>query len=81
VSSAELFPGFARRRIRASGTEINLVMRGDGPPLLLLHGYPQTHAMWHRIAPRRRNISPSSAPISAGTATPANPRQPDHRTY
>ncbi|HEV8567544.1 MAG TPA: alpha/beta fold hydrolase [Actinoplanes sp.] len=24
---------------------------GDGPPLLLLHGYPQTHAMWHRVAP------------------------------
>ena len=47
-----LFPGFAPRRIRTSGTEINLVVGGSGPPLLLLHGYPQTHAMWHRVAPR-----------------------------
>jgi len=47
-----LFPGFTRRRIATSGAEINLVTGGSGPPLLLLHGYPQTHAMWHRLAPR-----------------------------
>jgi haloacetate dehalogenase len=46
-----LFPGFATRRIATSGAEINLVTGGSGPPLLLLHGYPQTHAMWHRVAP------------------------------
>jgi len=46
-----LFPGFERRRIRTSGATINLVMGGEGPPLLLLHGYPQTHAMWHKVAP------------------------------
>jgi haloacetate dehalogenase len=46
-----LFENFASRRIRTSGAEINLVTAGSGPPLLLLHGYPQTHAMWHRIAP------------------------------
>ena len=33
------------------GAEIHCVVGGEGPPLLLLHGYPQTHAMWHRIAP------------------------------
>jgi haloacetate dehalogenase len=33
------------------GTTINAVVAGDGPPLLLLHGYPQTHAMWHAVAP------------------------------
>ena len=49
---AELFPGFERRRIATSGAEINCVIGGSGPPLLLLHGYPQTHAMWHRVAPR-----------------------------
>ena len=46
-----LFPGFVRTRVRASGATINLVIAGDGPPLLLLHGYPQTHAMWHKVAP------------------------------
>ena len=46
-----LFPGFAARRIRASGATINLKLGGDGPPVLLLHGYPQTHAMWHKVAP------------------------------
>lgn len=47
----ELFPGFATRDIRTSGAEIHCVVGGAGPPLLMLHGYPQTHAMWHRIAP------------------------------
>jgi haloacetate dehalogenase len=47
-----MFEGFERHRITTSGAEINLVCGGKGPPLLLLHGYPQTHAIWHRIAPR-----------------------------
>jgi haloacetate dehalogenase len=46
------FPGFTGKRIATSGADINLVTGGSGPPLLLLHGYPQTHAMWHRVAPR-----------------------------
>jgi haloacetate dehalogenase len=46
-----LFPGFESRRIRASGATIHVKVGGDGPPLLLLHGYPQTHAMWHKVAP------------------------------
>ncbi len=48
----DFFPGFQRRRIKTSGAEINLVTGGGGPPLLLLHGYPQTHLMWRKIAPR-----------------------------
>jgi len=47
-----LFPGFEQKRIAGAGADINLRIGGKGPPLLLLHGYPQTHAMWHRIAPR-----------------------------
>jgi haloacetate dehalogenase len=77
-----LFPGFEPRRVRTSGTEINLVVGGSGPPLLLLHGYPQTHVMWHRIAPRLaqhftivcadlRGYGDSGKPVS----------DPDHRTY
>jgi len=47
-----LFPGFETRKIAVSGAEINMVSGGSGPPLLLLHGYPQTHAIWHKMAPR-----------------------------
>jgi haloacetate dehalogenase len=47
-----LFAGFTQRKIRTSGASINLVMGGEGPPVLLLHGYPQTHAMWHKVAPQ-----------------------------
>ena len=47
-----MFEGFETRQIEISGTTINLVTGGSGPPLLLLHGYPQSHVMWHKIAPR-----------------------------
>jgi len=50
--AANLFPGFETRRIDTSGATINVVRGGSGPPLLLIHGYPQTHAEWHKIAPR-----------------------------
>ena len=49
---ADFFPGFEERRIETSGAAINLVTGGSGPPLLLLHGYPQTHVLWRKIAPR-----------------------------
>src|SRR3989442_225662 len=51
MTTLSLFPGFERRRIKTSGAMINLVIGGDGPPLLLLHGNPQTHVMWHKVAP------------------------------
>ena len=47
-----MFEGFRKDRIKTTGTTINLVHGGDGPPLLLLHGYPQTHVIWHKVAPR-----------------------------
>lgn len=50
-SQADLFPGFRRYRIAANAGVVNAVVGGDGPPVLLLHGYPQTHVAWHRIAP------------------------------
>lgn len=43
---------FNRIRVQTSNAEINLVHGGSGNPLLLLHGYPQTHFMWHEVAPR-----------------------------
>ena len=51
MSDAELFPGFTTHQVATSSTQIRCVVGGDGPPVLLLHGYPQTHAMWHRVAP------------------------------
>ncbi len=42
---------FRTRRIRTRGATIHCAMAGNGPPLLMLHGYPQTHSMWHRVAP------------------------------
>ena len=44
---------YAARRIAVSGTEIHLRLRPNPgkPVLLLLHGYPETHAMWHKLAP------------------------------
>jgi haloacetate dehalogenase len=50
-SSQDLFPGFAERRIDTGEATIYARVGGEGPPLLLLHGYPQTHACWHRMAP------------------------------
>jgi len=49
---SELFPGFTTRHVATAGARIHCEVGGSGPPLLLLHGYPQTHAMWHRIAPQ-----------------------------
>lgn len=48
-----MFEGFhlARHEV-APGIELNYRMAGSGPALLLLHGHPQTHVMWHRVAPR-----------------------------
>lgn len=48
----QLFGGFTRRQVDVSGARINLCHAGSGPPLLLLHGNPLTHVMWHKIAPR-----------------------------
>lgn len=44
--------GFARRRLPGKEVEIDALVGGDGPPLLLLHGYPQTRLIWKQVAPR-----------------------------
>ena len=49
---ATLFDGFKPMRIETKGATINAVVGGSGPPVLLLHGHPQTHTMWHKVAPR-----------------------------
>jgi len=47
----ELFPGSETRVVETAAGRIFVRTMGSGPPLLLIHGFPQTHAMWHRIAP------------------------------
>ena len=46
-----LFDGFLLETREANGQTLRLRRGGEGPPLLLLHGNPQTHLMWHRVAP------------------------------
>ncbi len=51
-ADAELLPGFERRAVTVNGNAIMSLSAGNGPPLLMLHGDPQTHLCWHRLAPR-----------------------------
>lgn len=52
AQSVALFPGFRTERIQTSGATIHTLIGGSGPPLLLIHGYPQTHVEWHKVAGR-----------------------------
>jgi haloacetate dehalogenase len=77
---ADLFPGFETCRIDVSMGRVFARVGGEGPPLVLVHGFPQTHACWHRVAPAMakthrvvcldmRGYGQSSAPASRdGTA-------------
>ena len=47
-----MFDGFKLENIETDEVTIRVRHGGSGPPLLLLHGFPQTHAMWSKIAPR-----------------------------
>jgi haloacetate dehalogenase len=52
MSDTPLFPGFQAHDVETdAGVRIHAVTGGEGPPLLLLHGHPQTHAIWHKVAP------------------------------
>src|ERR1035437_9666581 len=52
LPAPEFFPGFKHLTTKTSGATINFVTAGSGPPLLLLHGYPQTHIEWRDVAPQ-----------------------------
>jgi haloacetate dehalogenase len=51
-SAGSLFDGFEARTVDLGEVTLRVRIGGSGPALLLLHGYPQTSAMWHRVAPR-----------------------------
>lgn len=46
-----MFEGFAKKRVDCGEATINCVVAGNGPPVLMLHGFPQNLAMWARVAP------------------------------
>ena len=77
-----MFEDFETRRIATGGAEIHLRLGGAGPPLLLLHGYPQSHVMWHRIAPdlaRRFTVVAADLRGYGDSAKP--PGGPGHAAY
>jgi haloacetate dehalogenase len=77
-----LFEGFEKRRIETPEAEIELVRGGDGPPLLLLHGYPQTHAMWHLVATALAEDFTVVATDLRGYGDSSKPfGEEDHSTY
>jgi haloacetate dehalogenase len=77
-----MFEGFEERRIETAGAEIFLRTAGSGEPLLLLHGYPQTHAMWHRVAPRLAERYTVVCPDLRGYGASSKPASdPAHAAY
>lgn len=73
---------FDEIKVKTSGAEINVVHGGSGNPLLLLHGYPQTHVMWHQVAPRLINHFHLICPDLRGYGDSSKPTSsPDHYPY
>jgi haloacetate dehalogenase len=82
ASGGDLFPSFAEHRLAVDGAEIYARMGGTGPGLLLLHGYPQSHAMWHRIAARlARTHTVVAADLRGYGRSSCPPTDLEHRTY
>jgi haloacetate dehalogenase len=64
------------------GVHINCIVGGEGPPMLLLHGHPQTHAIWHRVAPTLARSHTVVAADLRGYGESAKPdTTPDHLPY
>lgn len=77
------FPGFRSFTIDvADGVGIHGVTGGEGPPLLLLHGHPQTHAIWHKVAPTLARHFTVVACDLRGYGDSSKPAaEPDHASY
>lgn len=78
-----MFEGFAREAYLCNGVWLNVVHGGSGPPVLLLHGYPQTHVLWHKVAPRLAKRFTVVAPDMRGYGDSARPQAApgDHTVY
>jgi haloacetate dehalogenase len=77
-----MFGGFETASVDVGETTIFIRRRGNGPPLLLLHGFPQTHVMWHRVAPAlAEEFTVVCADLRGYGASGKPPSQPDHAPY
>ena len=77
-----MFEGFTLSRIDTGEAELRVRTGGSGPPLLLLHGHPQTHVMWHRIAPDLARTFTVVAPDLRGYGESSKPpTTEDHEPY
>ena len=82
MTTEDLFPGFAAERISTAGTDIYCRIGGSGPPLVMLHGYPQNHATWHRIAPALSERFTCILPDLRGYGRSGIPAtDPEHRSF
>ncbi|MDB5072410.1 MAG: alpha/beta hydrolase [Candidatus Eremiobacteraeota bacterium] len=77
-----MFDDFTLEHIETPEATIRVRHGGSGPPLLLLHGYPQTHVMWHRIAPRlAREYSVVAMDLRGYGESSKPPTTDDHEPY
>jgi haloacetate dehalogenase len=76
-------PGFTARDVEVGdGVTIRAAVGGSGPPVLLLHGYPQTHLMWHAVAPAlAEDHTVVAADLRGYGASSRPPGGPDHAGY
>ncbi len=80
--SRELFRGFDEHFVGLDDVTIRVRVGGTGPALLLLHGYPQTSAMWHRVAPElAERHTVVAADLRGYGASSCPPTDMDHRPY
>lgn len=76
------FNGFTLKHVAVDGGDVRLRAGGDGPPILMLHGNPQTHAMWHRVAPQLAERFTVICPDLRGYGQSFKPTAgPDNREY
>ena len=77
-----MFEGFELQRIDTAEATIRVRHGGSGPPLLLLHGHPQTHVMWHLVAPRlAREFSVVAMDLRGYGESSKPATTPDHEPY
>jgi haloacetate dehalogenase len=77
-----MFEGFEVAMIETGEATLRVRHGGSGPPLLLLHGHPQTHVMWHRVAALLARDFTVVAPDLRGYGGSSKPATtPDHEPY